>query len=241
MNETAVDTGHTGSSSPDGHFLARIRGGDLAAYEGIMRHHNQRLFRLARSIVTADAEAMDILQDSYITAYQRLDELRNPDALGNWLARIVRNTALMHLRKNRRYQQMDEPEVESVLNRSRPVEHQEQPDLQLANAQLRKVLEDCIDELPDAFRSVFMLRAVEDCSIRTVAEILDLKEATVKTRFHRARMLLQKRLLEHSDAKSVALHEFAGERCDAIVRNVITALRRSEGASRRLRSQPPAP
>ncbi len=216
----------------DRRYLARVLEGDTDAYEGIMRHHNQRLFRIARSIVTNDAAAMDIVQESYITAYQRLNELQNPDALGTWLARIVRNMALMHLRKNRRYQQMDDPDFEKVLTLSRPVEQQSQPDRQLANAQLRKVLEDCIDELPEAFRTVFMLRAVEHCSVNAVAEILELKEATVKTRFHRARMLLQKRLLEYSDTGSIALHEFAGHRCDTIVRNVLGELKRRGAADR---------
>jgi RNA polymerase sigma-70 factor, ECF subfamily len=231
MNESAVIPGDAGIDS-DRQLLARVMAGELDAYEGIMRRYNQSLFRLARSIVNVDAEAMDIIQESYITAFERLDELQNPDALKSWLAKIVRNTALMHLRKNRRYLQMDEPGFEKIMNLSRPVDHQEQPDRQLANAQLRKVLENCIDELPDAFRSVFMLRAVEHCSISTVAEILDLKEATVKTRFHRARMLLQKRLLEYGDTGGIELHEFAGERCDTIVRNVIRQLEHRGAAGR---------
>lgn len=210
----------------DRDLIARVLNGELVAYEGIMRRYNQRLFRLARSIVKVDAEAMDVVQDSYIAAYQCLQELENPDALGSWLARIVRNAALMHLRKTRRYQAMDEPDFEKVLHLTRPVQHQMQPDRELANAQLRQVLEVCIDELPDAFRSVFMLRAVEQCSVNEIAEILDIKEATVKTRFHRARTLLQHRLLELSDAASIGIHEFAGCRCDTIVRNVLNQLRR---------------
>lgn len=229
MSEIAANMSDVTMAS-DRECLARVRAGDLNAYEGVMRRHNQRLFRLARSIVTVDAEAMDIVQESYITAYQRLDELQNPDALGNWLARIVRNTALMYLRKNRRYQRMDEPEFEKVLNLSRPVDHQQQPDRQLANVQLGKILEACIDGLPDDFRAVFMLRAVEHCSVTTVAEILDLKEATVKTRFHRARILLQKRLVAYSDTGSVSVHEFAGRRCDSLVQNVIEELKRIDEA-----------
>lgn len=214
------------SSSSDADLLGRVLNGDVEAYEGIMRRYNQRLFRLARSIVTVDAAAMDVVQESYIAAYQRLAELKDPMALGTWLCKIVRNTSLMHLRKNRRYQHMDEPDLENVLHFSRPMPEQEQPDRQLANAQLRRVLENCIDELPDAFRSVFMLRAVERCSVNTVADILGIKEATVKTRFHRARLLLQKKLLEYSDTGSIAIHEFAGDRCEAIVRTVLDRLRR---------------
>jgi DHA1 family tetracycline resistance protein-like MFS transporter len=113
----------------------------------------------------------------------------------------------------------------------------EQPDRKLANAQLRQLLEQCIDELPDAFRTVFMLRAVEQCSISTTAEILEIQEATVKTRFHRARLLLQKRLLDFSEESGVAVHEFAGHRCDAIVSNVLNRLR--SGATSKVRYPSP--
>lgn len=210
----------------DSALIQRVLDGDIEAYEGIMRRYNQRLFRLARSIVTNDAEAMDVVQEAYVRAFEHLADLKQPEALGGWLARIVRNAALMQLRKTRRYQNMEDTEFENVLHLAKPVHQQMRPDRELANAQLRQVLENCIDELPDAFRAVFMLRAVEQCSISTAAEILGIKEATVKTRFHRARVLLQERLLEISDVSAVGVHEFAGERCDSIVRNVLTEVRR---------------
>lgn len=208
-------------------LLADVLAGNLESYEGIMRHYNQRLFRLARSIVTDDAEAMDIVQETFITAYERLSDLKDPEALGTWLSRIARNAALMRLRKNRRYQYMDESNLDNVLEMSvRPV-RQQLPDGELANLQLRRLLEDCVDELPDAFRVVFVLRAIEQCSVNVTAEILDIPEATVKTRFHRARRLIQQQLLEYSDAAGIGVHEFAGDRCDAIVRNVLRILRGS--------------
>ena len=87
------------------------------------------------------------------------------------------------------------------------------------------MLEQFIDELPDAFRAVFMLRAIEQCSVATTAELLEIEAATVKTRYHRARLLLQKRLMDYSDSIGVAVHEFAGHRCDTIVCNVLHILR----------------
>ncbi len=205
-------------------ILARVIGGDLDAYEGIMRHHNQRLFRIARSIVTDDAEAMDVVQETFIVAYERLQELKDPAALPVWLARITRNAALMRLRKSQRLHYMDEPEFDNVLNLSTAIKRPEQPETALANTQLRQMLEKFIDELPDAFRAVFMLRAIEQCSVATTAELLEIEAATVKTRYHRARLLLQKRLMTYSDSISVAVHEFAGHRCDAIVCNVLKKL-----------------
>lgn len=206
-------------------ILTRVVDGDLDAYEGIMRHHNQRLFRIARSIVTDDAEAMDVVQETFIVAYERLQDLHDPAALPAWLARITRNAALMRLRKSRRLHYMEEPEFDNVLNLSTAIKRPEQPEMTLANSQLRQMLEQFIDELPDAFRAVFMLRAIEHCSVATTAELLEIEAATVKTRYHRARLLLQKRLMEYSDSIGVAVHEFAGDRCDTIVCNVLTQLR----------------
>lgn len=206
-------------------LLTRVNAGDLDAYEGIMRHHNQRLYRIARSIVTDDAEAMDVVQESFITAFDKLDKLREPAALPTWLSRITRNNALMRLRKSRRLTFMDEPDFDNVLHLSAATKRPEQPESVLANRQLRHLLEQAIDELPDAFRAVFMLRAVEKCPVATTAEILEIEPATVKTRYHRARLLLQRRLMEFADADGVAVHEFAGHRCDTIVCNVLETLR----------------
>lgn len=225
ISGTAAATDLAGLS--DEQLLARVRAGDLDAYEGIMRHHNQRLYRIARSIVADDAESMDIVQECYVTAYQRLGDLRDPSALATWLARIARNAALMRLRKNRRIRYMDEPDFDNVLSMTAAGQRFSQPDQKLQNIELRKVLEDCIDELPDAFRAVFMLRAIEQCSVRATADILEIAEATVKTRYHRARLLLQKRFMEYSEATGVEVHEFAGHRCDTIVRNVLNLLRQA--------------
>lgn len=209
-------------------ILARVIDGELDAYEGIMRHHNQLLFRIARSIVTDDAEAMDVVQEAFIAAFERLHELNDPAALPAWLARITRNAALMRLRKSRRLHYMDEPEFDNVLNLSTAMKRPDQPEKTLANSQLRQMLEQFIDELPDAFRAVFMLRAIEQCSVATTAELLEIEAATVKTRYHRARLLLQKRMMEYSDSSGVAVHEFAGHRCDTIVCNVLEKLRSIE-------------
>lgn len=213
-------------TADDASLLADVLSGDLDAYEGIIRHHNQRLFRLARSIVTDDAQAMDIVQESFITAYERLRDLKEPAALGTWLARIARNAALMRLRGNRRYHFMEESDLDNVLEMSVSMPRQPMPEREVANMQLRRLLEDCIDELPDAFRAVFVLRAVEQCSVDDTAEILDIPQATVKTRFHRARRLIRQRVLEHTDAAGIGVHEIAGHRCDAIVHKVMEVLRR---------------
>jgi RNA polymerase sigma-70 factor (ECF subfamily) len=226
VTNTAVRSREPASRS-DACLLADVLAGNLDAYEGIVRHHNQRLYRLARSIVTDDAEAMDIVQESFVTAYGRLRDLKEPAALGTWLARIARNAALMRLRANRRYQFMEESDLDNVLEMSVITPRQPLPEREVANMQLRGLLEDCIDELPGVFRAVFMLRAVEQCSVDDTAAILGIPQATVKTRLHRARRLLRQRILDYTDAAGIDVHEIAGPRCAAILRNVMLTLRNS--------------
>lgn len=223
MNTNTQNFYDPGSLS-DEESRKQVLAGNINAFESIMRNHNQRLFRLARSIVSDDSEAMDVVQEAYISAYQKLDSLQDPALLPNWLARITRNTALMRIRKSKRHQHMDEQDLDNVMHLFSQAEQPVQPDRKLANAQLRVALESCIDELPLIFRTVFMLRAVEQCSVQTTAEILDIPAATVKTRYHRARKLMQERFLDFSHDSGVAIHEFAGHRCDAIVQNVLARL-----------------
>ena len=94
-------------------------------------------------------------------------------------------------------------------------------------AQLRRVLEDEIDELPDAYRLTFMLRGVEGMSVRETAELLELNESTVRTQFHRAKRALRRRLSERLEIQSSGAFEYAGSRCDEIVERVLARVRRS--------------
>jgi RNA polymerase sigma-70 factor (ECF subfamily) len=231
LRQTAVTTPRFDRASDAG-TLSAVLAGDLDAYEGIVRHHNQRLFRIARSIVRDDAEAMDVVQESFISAWERLGDLKDPEALGVWLGRIVKNTALMRLRRSRRYQFMEELELENLREISVPPSRQSLPEREVATQELRRLLEQFIDELPEAFRMVFMLRAVEQCDIATTASILEIPEATVKTRFHRARRLVRQRVLEHCEVAGLSVHEFAGHRCDTVTRNVMEELKRRAGARR---------
>lgn len=208
----------------DAALLTQVRNGNIDAYEGIMRRHNQRLFRLARSIVKDDDEAMDIVQEAFIIAFNRMDELSEPRAFVTWVARIAKNESLMRLRRNRRYIQMEDDQLESVVNQSESHGQDSRPDHDLANSQLRRLLEDWIDELPDEFRTVFVLRSIEGCDTRTTAAILEIQEATVKTRLHRARNMMKNSVQNYCDIAGTSVHEFAGHRCDAVVRNVMDRL-----------------
>jgi RNA polymerase sigma-70 factor (ECF subfamily) len=206
-------------------LLEGVNRREIDAYEGLLRRHNQRLFRLARSIVKDDDEAMDIVQETFVTAFDRIADLKEPRAFATWVARIARNESLMRLRKSRRYVHMEEEQLEQTIESSESGAAQSRPDREVANQQLGKLLEVCIDELPVEFRTVFVMRSIEGCSTRATADILEIKEATVKTRLHRAKKLLQDRVSACSDIAATTVHEFAGHRCDTIVRNVLSHLR----------------
>jgi RNA polymerase sigma-70 factor (ECF subfamily) len=201
---------------------------DSAEFEALMRRHNRMLFRTARAILHDDAEAEDALQEAYLKAYGAMGSFRGEAKVSTWLARIVANEALQRLRKrNRRgaiiplhssdaIEELQEIPEESMSNG---------PEGAAARAEMRKLLEKRIDALPDAYRPVFVLRAVEDLSIEEIAEVLRVPAATVRTRFFRARSLLRESLASEIDLACEDAFGFAGERCDRIVAAVMARIR----------------
>lgn len=212
----------------DEEILQRIRDGDSDAYGGIMRRYNQRIFRIARSFVTDDAAAMDIVQEAHIKAYSKLDEFRGPSGFAAWLGSIARNESLMYLRKFKKEVVMSDDEIE-ILKQAENV-HQlnsaiNLPDTKLENKQLLTLINGQIDQLPVDFRSVFICRAIEQFSVRETAEILDIKEETVKTRYFRAKRLLRGQLQNLLETVGMKVYEFGGFHCDIIVANVLSHIR----------------
>lgn len=206
----------------DFELVERVRGGELALYELIMRRYNQRLFRIARSILKNDGEAEDMVQVAWIRAYRHLDEFQGPQGFGSWLCRIAANLALMRARRSdwaRPHlpaEVLGHPgEITSMHRRNNT-----SPEDAAWNSQLRGFMEDAIDGLPDLYRSCFVMREVEQMSINETAEALDIKPAAVKSRVFRARRLLQARLNRQTGQVVSEVFGFAGERCDRIVKGV---------------------
>lgn len=206
-------------------LASRVRAGDAAAFELLMRRHNRRLYRLARSMLRDGADAEDALQDAYLAAYQALGSFRGESSLATWLSRVVANQCLARLRRQARRDNIvpmvalggpDEQEA-AVM----PADDKDTPDRALLRAELRAVLERKLDELPEAFRTVFVLRSVEELSVEEVAQILDLPEATVRSRHFRARSMLRESLAQDIDIAERDVWAFAGERCDRIVAGVL--------------------
>ena len=215
----------------------RIVSGDKGAFELLMRRNNQMLYRTARSILKDEAEAEDAVQDAYLLAYRGMSGFRGDAKLSTWLVRIVVNEAIARARKRSRGAQIIQLSGESQeeseaagenMNETLP----EQPEHAARRAQTRRLLEAKIDELPDAFRTVFVLRALEELSVGESAVALGIPEATVRSRFFRARGLLREALSKEIDIAYGDAFAFAGARCDRIVAGVMAGLEEGGKASR---------
>lgn len=201
--------------------IARIRAGEPCCFEILMRRHNRRLFRVTRAILKREDEAEDVMQDAYVRAYEHLSEFRGEASFATWLTRIAIHEALARKRRQQRFDVFDAASQESTRL---PFCSPRDPEQEVNDRQLRAVLERAIDALPDEFRTVFVLRAVEQMSGAETALCLDVPEETVKTRLHRARLRLQEVIVRALDAKATEAYEFHLVRCDRIVSGVLARL-----------------
>jgi RNA polymerase sigma-70 factor (ECF subfamily) len=202
---------------------------EIAPFEALMRQHNPRLFRVARSILKDDSEAEDALQEAYVQAYQKMAEFRGEAEIGTWLTRIVINQALMQLRKRRRERivvpfgnrvsDRDAQEVDVADARA------ESPSDATLRGEVRRIIERRIDELPVAFRTVFVMREVEEMTVLETADCLGIPAATVRTRLFRARALLRQSLDRDMNTATAGVFSFDGPRCDRIVAAVLARIR----------------
>ncbi len=198
--------------------------GDAQAFARIMRRHNRLLFRTARSILKSDADTEEALQEGYLSAWRALGTFRREARLSTWLVRIVINEALGRVRRRSGQvialdtgQELGAADAEAAMEAN----PDEQPDLAAARTEMRQLMERRIDALPEVFRTVFVLRAVQELSVEEVAAALGLAEATVRTRFFRARGLLRESLSREMDFAMEDAFSFAGARCDRIVAHVL--------------------
>jgi RNA polymerase sigma-70 factor (ECF subfamily) len=203
-----------------------IASGDHAAFERLMRRHNRRLYRLARATLRDRTEAEDALQDAYVCAYRSIEQFRGEASLSTWLSRLVLNECFARLRRTARRQN-----VISIVTPDAPMEticmaanDPETPDTELARAQMRDLLERKLDELPENFRTVFVLRSVEEMSVDETAQCLGIPEETVRSRHFRAKSLLKESLTMELESVERDVFHFGGEHCDRIVATVLARL-----------------
>jgi RNA polymerase sigma-70 factor (ECF subfamily) len=224
MNEPLRAPRATPETLDDTALARAVAAGDRAAFERLMRRHNRRLFRLARATLRDDAEAEDALQDAYLAAYRAIGGFRGEASLATWLSRLVLNACTARLRRAARRNNVV-PMVPIDDVEALPMDgHDSRPDHLAARAQLRTLVEHTLDRLPEDFRTVFVLRAVEELSVEETAEVLGIPESTVRTRHFRARGLLREALAREIDVAERDLYGFGGVHCDRVVGRVLGAL-----------------
>ena len=202
---------------------------DEAAVRVIIRRYNQRLYRLARSIVRNDGEAEDVVQQAYVDAFTHLEDFRGEARLSTWLSRIVMNEALGRLRRRRPTVDIDAID-KAGRGRGEVIQFPQlnpsiDPERSLAQRQIPALLERAIDELPDGFRTVLVARVIEEMSVEETAELLHLRPETVKTRLHRARHMVRATLEAQLGPALGSAFPFMGVRCERLADAVVARLR----------------
>jgi RNA polymerase sigma-70 factor (ECF subfamily) len=211
----------SGSGLSDEEVVARVRAGDTPLFELLMRRHNQRLYRVARSILRDEAEVEDVLQETYMSAFTHLDQFLGRARFSTWLTRIAVHEALHRSNRKRRFTGSEEVLDELESPDAGPERH-------AFHAELRQILEAAIDRVPEGYRTVFVLREVEGLSTAETAACLSIREETVKTRLHRARQQLRRQLDQALGKAVKEAFTFGFERCDRLVTTVLRRLASSE-------------
>lgn len=207
------------------------RTGSENAIRILIKRNNRRLFRVARAVVRDDGEAEDIVQESYVRAFTRLESFRGLSSFSTWLTRIALNEALGRMRRRRPAAALAELDTVAADPDGRRVVMfptsltPPGAEAELGRKQVREMLELAVDELPDPFRIVFVLREIEELSTEETARQLSLKPETVKTRLHRARRLIRATLEKRLSSGFSGLFPFDGARCEKMADRVVERLR----------------
>jgi RNA polymerase sigma factor (sigma-70 family) len=211
------------ASDDEASLIRRITAGDRSQFEQLMRLHNRRLYRIARATLGYHAEAQDAMQEAYFAAYRSVGQFRGDAAIATWLSRLVLNECLSRLRRSARRQNViplvsSNSEINTVAN-----SESELPERILGRAEMRALLERKLDDLPQSFRVVFILRSVEELSVEETAQCLGIRETTVRRHF-RAKSLLRESLAQEIDLAERDLFEFGGTNCEGVIASVLARL-----------------
>jgi len=223
MSEATAVARTASGTLADEEVIRRIRAGEPELFEILMRRYNQRLYRVARSIVKNEAEAEDVMQQAYVNAYAHLDQFAERARFSTWLTRIAVHEALGRLRRRRRVQEVD-VSSETEGTGATLTSGEASPEQQALAAELRLLLEGAVDALPRTSRAAFVLREVEGLSTAEAAECLGVSEDVVKTRLHRARLQLRKELFDRAGLVRQDAFAFHATRCDRVVAAVLGQL-----------------
>src|SRR6195952_1602014 len=215
------------AGSTDAELVRRALARDEAAVRAIMQANNRRLYRLARGVLRNDGEAEDVVQETYVRAFTHLESFRGDSSLATWLARIAMNEALGRLRRQRpsvEFSTLPPGVLEAQIIQFPLSAAAEDPEKTMAQREIQHVVEHAIDELPDAFRIVFITRVIDGMNVEETAEILGVKPETVKTRLHRARAMLRENVEKKIGPIVMEAFPFAGKRCERLTEAVLKRL-----------------
>lgn len=210
----------------DEEVVVRVLAGQTALFEIVMRRHNQLLYRVAWAILRNDGEAEDVMQDAYVRAFEHLAQFAGRAKFSTWLTRIAVHEALARQRRGNRNQELEPTSERNGDPMDRLATLEPNPEQQASNSEIRRLLEEAVKKLPDAYRTIFMLRDVEEMSTTDTANILEISEENVKVRLHRARALLRKGLYERAGIERKEAFNFHAVRCDRVVKNVFERIQK---------------
>jgi len=208
-------------SLPDTLIVQRILSGEKELFEILLRRYNQRLFRAVRSYLKDSDDIEDAMQETYLHAYEKLYQFKGSAAFSTWLVRIGINEALLRVRKLKKSQALYKEGEGSALenNIQLPDSKQMNPEKQAINSEIRLLIEQAIDQLPEKYRAVYVLKEVEGMENSEIALCLGLSDSNIKVRLHRAKNLLKEALYKRSADTSI--FEFGNSRCDRLVAYVM--------------------
>lgn len=202
----------------DEEIVRRVVNGETALFELIVRRYNQRLFRAARAILRDDHAAEDVMQEAYLRAFAKLDQFAGDAKFSTWLTKIAVYEALGRLRRAKAHE-----ELSDAMNSS------DDPERTAYSGELRSAVESAVDELPPLYRSVFVMREIEELSVAETAECLGITEENVKTRLHRARAMLRRNLERLLGDAATQAFAYLGSRCDRMTAAVMDRVRHLAG------------
>ncbi|MCW3476348.1 RNA polymerase sigma factor [Limobrevibacterium gyesilva] len=217
------------AAAEDAELVRRALARDGDAFRTIMQKYNQRLYRIARSILRNDGDAEDVVQEAYVRAFTHLESFRGDAGLATWLGRITMNEALGRLRLRTQRPSVELTAVEAQGTDAEIIQFpltakSEDPERTMAQREIMQLVEQATDNLPEVYRVVFIARVIEGMSVEDTAELLGLRPETVKTRLHRARRLVREHLDKRIGPILLEAFPFAGKRCERMTDAVMARL-----------------
>jgi len=202
----------------DNEIITRVLQGEKNLYAILVRRYNERLYRVGISIIDDDSEVEDVMQVAYIKAYENLGKFAFKSAFSTWLTRILINESLLRLKERKKSIHISDEIMDNEMYQQPNIETQT-PFMKVLNIELKTILEKAIRQLPEKYRTVFIMREIENMNVAETKECLDISEANVKVRLNRAKSLLKDSLSDYYKNEDI-LH-FHLTRCDRMVEQVM--------------------